>query len=268
MTMRSRSEAAVISREPSLPIARTATRPPAHPAVLAREFRADPLQQRGDQRLARARYRRARPCRGRARPTAAGRRSETSPRRRSRGRGRASSSKSRRRRRGTLRPAPPARLRRGFRRSRATRPGSIAASSTCGREAHDLREARRAAEQIAEQFAHRRVRAQDRQQLDRRRHARKRGVERGERRVGIAGAGERLQQRRRQLRQHLARARALDGRAAAEMPAADRLGRLPRDAGSRGGAASSSVSGSSTTPVKTRLPASASSVGASSNRRA
>ena len=45
-TIRSRSEAAVISREPSLPIASTATRPPRDLAVVAREGGGDPLQQR------------------------------------------------------------------------------------------------------------------------------------------------------------------------------------------------------------------------------
>ena len=47
---------------------------------------------------------------------------------------------------------------------------------------------RRAAENIAEQFAHRGVGAQDRKQLDRRRHAPERSVEGGKRGVGIAGA--------------------------------------------------------------------------------
>ena len=88
----------------------------------------------------------------------------------------------------------------------------------------DLGEPRRAAEEVAEQFAHRRVGAQDRQQLDRAEHVRQRRVEGGERRVGVAGAGEGDEQRRRQFGQHLARAGALHRRAAAEMPAADRLG--------------------------------------------
>ncbi len=89
-----------------------------------------------------------------------------------------------------------------------------------------LREPWRAAEQIAEQFAHIVVGAQDRHQLDRRRHARQRGVERRKRGVGIARARERLQQRGDQLGQHFPRARALHGLPAAEVPAADHLRRL------------------------------------------
>ena len=88
-----------------------------------------------------------------------------------------------------------------------------------------LRKPRGAAEHVAEQFAHSGVRAQDRQQLDGGGHARQRFVEGGERGVGVARAGEGFEKRRRQLCQHFARARAADGRAPAEMPAANSLGR-------------------------------------------
>ena len=85
------------------------------------------------------------------------------------------------------------------------------------------REPRRAAEHVAEQLAQARVRAQDRHELDRGRHARQRLVEGGERGVGIARAGEGFEQRRRKLRQHFAGARASDRGATPEMPAANGL---------------------------------------------
>ena len=88
----------------------------------------------------------------------------------------------------------------------------------------DLREARRAAEEIAEQFAHRRVRAQDGEQLHRAGHARERGVERAQRRVGIARAGKGREQPGNEFGEHFAGARAAHRRAPPEMPAADRLG--------------------------------------------
>ena len=92
----------------------------------------------------------------------------------------------------------------------------------------DPGQARRAAEEIAEQFAHRRVGAQDRQQLHRARHTRQRRVERAQRRVGVARAGKGGEQRRHEFGQHFARAGAAHRRAAAEMPAANGLGRLFR----------------------------------------
>ena len=49
MMMRSRSDAAVISREPSLPIATTATRPPGDLAVVDGESGFNPFEQRSDQ---------------------------------------------------------------------------------------------------------------------------------------------------------------------------------------------------------------------------
>ena len=88
-----------------------------------------------------------------------------------------------------------------------------------------LREPRGAAEHVAEQFAQSGVRAQDRQELDARGHARQRFVEGGERGVGVARAGEGFEQRRRQLGQHFPRAGAADRRAPAEMPAANGLRR-------------------------------------------
>ena len=140
----------------------------AHLAVVAREGGGDPLQQRARAAPARARYRPGRRVRDRARRTAAGRRSGTSPRRRSRGRGRARPRRSSPAR-GRRRRAPPSRASSRLSPIAAMRPGSIAASSTCGRLRDDLGEPRRAAEEVAEQLAHRRVGAQDRQQLDRRR---------------------------------------------------------------------------------------------------
>ena len=86
-----------------------------------------------------------------------------------------------------------------------------------------LREPRGAAEHVAEQFAQRAVRTQDRQELDRGRHARQRFVEGGKRGVGVARSGEGFDERRRQLGQHLPRAGAADPRAPAEVPAANGL---------------------------------------------
>ena len=86
-----------------------------------------------------------------------------------------------------------------------------------------LRQPRSAAEYIAEQLAQRCVRAQDRQELDRGRHARQRFVEGLQRGVGVAGSGEGFEQRRRQFRQDLPRAGAADRRASAKVPAANGL---------------------------------------------
>ena len=63
MRMRSRSEAAVISREPSLPSATTATRPPLNAAVLGGEGLDDALEQRCDQPLRERAIGAARPVR-------------------------------------------------------------------------------------------------------------------------------------------------------------------------------------------------------------
>ena len=90
----------------------------------------------------------------------------------------------------------------------------------------NIGEARRAAENIAEQFAHGCIGLQNREQFDCGRHASERRVESGERRVGIAAAGESLQERRNELGQDFPGARALDGAATSEMPAAYGLGRL------------------------------------------
>ena len=88
-----------------------------------------------------------------------------------------------------------------------------------------LCEPRRGTEHVAEQFAHVVVGPQDRQELDRGAHPGHRPVEGGKRGVGVAGTREGFEQRRRQLRQHLAGARAAHRWPPAEMPAADRLGR-------------------------------------------
>ena len=135
------------------------------------------------------------------------------------------------------------------------RSGSIAASSTCGRGRDHLGEARRAAQHVAEQFAHLVVGAQNRQQLDRGVHPRH------------------APRRRRRARRRGRRSRRRPRAAPASAPSAPRgRGRSapppggrnasrgssrppPPDAGSRDGASVASVSGSSATPVKTRLPA-------------
>ena len=88
---------------------------------------------------------------------------------------------------------------------------------------HHASEPRRAAENIGEELADARIGFQEREEFDRRRHARERGVETGERGVGIAGAGEGLHEARHELRQDLPRPRGAHRRPAAEMPAADRL---------------------------------------------
>ena len=91
----------------------------------------------------------------------------------------------------------------------------------------DLRQPRRAPEDLGEERQQRALRAQQRQQLDGGGHADEGVVEMGERPVGIGGAAERHQQGRRQFGQDLAGTRAGDGGAAAEMPAPHRLGRRP-----------------------------------------
>ena len=79
-------------------------------------------------------------------------------------------------------------------------------------------------------------------------------VEGAHRRVRIAGARERLEQRRRDLGQALARGGRAHRREAPEMPAAHRLRHVLRRLRSRARRSVSSVSGSSSPPVKTRLP--------------
>ena len=112
------------------------------------------------------------------------------------------------------------------------------------------------------------MRAQQRQQFDRRRHADEGVVEMGERAVGIGRAAERHEQRRRQFGQHLAGAGAGDGGAAAEMPAAHGLGR-------RLGVAEAELAAGSPASPDRRLgagedevPASAARLGPSSNSSA
>ena len=72
---------------------------------------------------------------------------------------------------------------------------------------HRVGEARRGAEKIGEEQPQAVVRLQDGEEFDRGRHAAEGAVEGGERTVGIGGAAERREQRRRELGQHLAGAR-------------------------------------------------------------
>ena len=88
---------------------------------------------------------------------------------------------------------------------------------------HRVGEARRGAEKIGEEKPQAIVRLQDGEEFDGGRHAAESAVEGSERAIGIGGAAERREQRRRELGQHLARARALDRGTAAEMPAAHGL---------------------------------------------
>ena len=72
------------------------------------------------------------------------------------------------------------------------------------------------------------LRAEEREELDAGRHARQEAVEGGEGGVGVVGPRQRLEQRRRDLGQPLARRGRAHRRVAAEMPAADRRA-SPRD---------------------------------------
>ncbi len=93
-----------------------------------------------------------------------------------------------------------------------------------GRLGDCLGKARRAAEHVGEELAHVRIRLEQGKKLDRRRHFAERDVKRGERGIGIAGFGKGVEQGRHDFGQHFAGACAAHRRAAAEMPAAHRLG--------------------------------------------
>ena len=82
----------------------------------------------------------------------------------------------------------------------------------------------RAAKNFAEQFADRRIGFQHQEQFGRRGHAGERGIEPGERGIGIARAREGLQEQRHQFGEDFPRARAAHGGTAAEMPAPDCFG--------------------------------------------
>ena len=125
-----------------------------------------------------------------------------------------------------------------------------------------LREARRGAQHVAEQFAHVVVRAQDRQELDRGVHTRHAPPSKAASAASASPEPAKASSSAgRQFRQDLAGARAAHRRPAAEMPAADRLGRRVRALEAERGAASPASPDRRATPVKTRLPAAALSVG-------
>ena len=92
----------------------------------------------------------------------------------------------------------------------------------------DAGKARCAAEDIAEEFAQLGVRLQDAEELGRCRHPVERSIEGGERGIGIAASRKTFEQCRHEFGEHLAGARALHRRAAAEVPAAHDLCRRGR----------------------------------------
>ena len=112
------------------------------------------------------------------------------------------------------------------------------------------------------------LRAEHGEELDAGRQARQEAVEGGEGGVGVVGAGERLEQRRRDLGQALARRRRAHRRVAAEMPAADGARSPPPGCAKPRRDSVASVSGSSSSPVKTRLPSAVASDGARSKSSA
>ena len=95
-----------------------------------------------------------------------------------------------------------------------------------GTPGHGRGKPRRHAEYIREEFAQDRIRPQDAEQLDCRRHAAERRIETGQRGIGITRSREGGEQRRDEFRQHFSGAGASNGRPPPEMPASDGFDRL------------------------------------------
>ncbi len=130
---------------------------------------------------------------------------------------------------------------------------------------HGLGQPRRRGEDRRQKIEQVGIGLKQREELDAGRHAGEEAVEGDERRVGVLGLRQRLDQDRHELGQPLARAGRAGGRIAAVVPVADGAGDLGGLAVAELRASVASVSGSSASPVKTRLPTAAVSEGACSN---